>query len=156
MVVAEPRQPRYWLIVASKDHVVRGVSEGICQVNHGKRGPLSRIKKGDWVVFYSPRERFGGEPGFQRFTAVGRVKDDEVYKVHMMTDFDPYRRKVDFRSSSEASILPLIDSLSFIKDKRRWGFPFRFGLFEVPQTDFFVIASAMHCRLERPEEGATR
>jgi hypothetical protein len=48
------------------------------------------------------------------------VKDDEVYKVRMMADFDPYRRKVDFRSGSDVSIRPLIESVSFIKDKKRW------------------------------------
>jgi hypothetical protein len=34
----------YWIIVASKDHVMAGVMEGIAQANHGKLTPLRRTK----------------------------------------------------------------------------------------------------------------
>ena len=61
----------------------------------------------------------------------------------MNPGFHPWRRKVDFVESREAAIRPLIESLSFIEDKQRWGYPFRVGLFEVPEADFFRIAAAM-------------
>jgi predicted RNA-binding protein len=50
---------------------------------------------------------------------------------------------VKFVDCVETPIGPLIDSLSFIKDKKRWGYMFRFGLFEIPQQDFELIKRAM-------------
>jgi hypothetical protein len=35
-----PPTKRYWLGVASKNHVMIGVSQGFAQVNHGRRAPL--------------------------------------------------------------------------------------------------------------------
>lgn len=40
-------------------------------------------------------------------------------------------------------IRPLIDQLSFIEDKQRWGYLFRFGFFEIKQPDFELIARNM-------------
>jgi len=50
---------------------------------------------------------------------------------------------VTFVNCFETPIGPLIDSLSFIKDKTRWGYTFRFGLFEIPRRDFELIKRAM-------------
>lgn len=45
--------PRYWVGVVSKNHVLRGVEGNFCQVCHGKGGPLNRMKKGDYLLYYS-------------------------------------------------------------------------------------------------------
>ena len=34
----------------------------------------------------------------------------------------------------------MLDSLSFIKDKSKWGYAFRFGHFEILRVDFELIA----------------
>ena len=60
---------RYWIVVASRDHVQRGVEEGICQVCHGKEGQLRRMSEGDWIVFYSSKERYDGAEKCRKFTA---------------------------------------------------------------------------------------
>jgi hypothetical protein len=40
--------PRHcWIGVAAKDHVDMGVAGGFIQVNHGKAGPLERMRAGD-------------------------------------------------------------------------------------------------------------
>jgi len=36
-----------------------------------------------------------------------------------------------------------LERLSFIRDKQRWGYPFRAGLIAIPAEDFAIIASAM-------------
>ena len=46
---------KYWIIVASKDHLQRGLAGGFIQANHGKAAPLKRMHVGDWVLFYSPK-----------------------------------------------------------------------------------------------------
>ncbi len=134
---------KYWIIVASKDHVRTGVSEGIAQACHGKVAPLKRMKKGDFIVYYSSKQFFGKMDKCQEFTAIGRVKDDDVYQFRMTPDFYPSRRNIDFFKSKNSSILPLINSLDFIENKKSWGYPFRFGILEINQHDFDLIASQM-------------
>lgn len=46
---------RFWIGVVSKEHVLRGVEGGFCQVCHGKKAPLNRMKKGDYLLYYSPK-----------------------------------------------------------------------------------------------------
>lgn len=134
---------KYWINTISRDHVMRGVSGGFTQAGHGKPNELKRLKAGDWIVFYSPKTSYkDGEP-LQAFTAIGRVQDDELYQVEMAPDFVPWRRNVEFKDCVETPIKPLIDDLSFIKDKTHWGYMFRFGLFSIPEADFKKIQHAM-------------
>lgn len=49
--------------------------------------------------------------------------------------------------ATEVDIAPLIPALTFLPDKRRWGFPFRRGHFEIPAADMTRIAAAMGCDL---------
>jgi hypothetical protein len=127
----------------SRDHVRGGVEGGFTQAGHGKASGLKRLSAGDSLVFYSPKTSLRSGTPLQAFTAIGRVADDEPYRVEMSPGFRPWRRNVKFSRSSEAPIAPLIEELSFIKDKRRWGYVFRFGLFEIPCTDFDLIKTAM-------------
>ena len=134
---------KYWIAVISKDHAMKGVNGNFTQVNHGKEAPLKRMKKDDWLVIYSPRQSMEGSEKYQAFTAIGRVADDEVYSFQMTEDFIPFRRKISYLKSTETSILPLIEDLEFIPNKKSWGFPFRFGFFEITENDFNLIKSKM-------------
>ena len=134
---------KYWIAVASREHVMRGAIGGFCQVCHGKAGPLHLMKNEDWIVYYSPVEQFGGKEPCRRFTAIGQIAEKAPYQFQMNEEFIPWRRDVHFYQSQEIPIEPLIDKLSFIQDKRRWGFPFRRGCFSVPTDDFSLIASLM-------------
>lgn len=132
-----------WVNTISHDHVRAGVADGFTQAGHGKASRLKRLHAGDWLVFYSPKTSLrDGEP-LQAFTALGRVADDELYQVEMAPGFMPWRRNIEFEACVEAPIRPLIDELSFIKDKQRWGYVFRLGLFEIPCRDFDLIKAAM-------------
>jgi predicted RNA-binding protein len=134
---------RYWIIVASKDHVQQGVACGFTQACHGKASPLKRMHPGDWVVFYSSKQEYGKEEKCQCFTAIGQVKEGEVYQMQMAEGFEPFRRNVSFLPCQEISILPLISQLSFIRNKKSWGYIFRYGFFEINEQDFTLIASGM-------------
>lgn len=61
----------------------------------------------------------------------------------MTPDFQPWRRAVEFLPCTEAPIRPLLDDLDFIEDKARWGYRFRFGVFQIDEHDFDVIRAAM-------------
>jgi predicted RNA-binding protein len=134
---------KWWVNTISRDHVQLGVEGGFTQAGHGKASGLKRLAAGDWLVFYSPKTSLRDGERLQAFTAIGRVVDDELYQVEMAPGFVPWRRNVAFLGCVETPIAPLIDELTFIKDKRRWGFVFRFGLFEIPQEDFERIKRAM-------------
>ncbi|WP_019972710.1 EVE domain-containing protein [Mycobacterium sp. 141] len=133
----------YWINTVSRDHVARGVAGGFTQANHGKPHMLRKMARGDWIIFYSPRTTFPDGPPLQAFTALGQVSDDVPYQAEVAPDFRPWRRSMDFQACEEAPIRPLIEDLDFVEDKKRWGYRFRFGVFEIDQHDFEVIRSAM-------------
>jgi hypothetical protein len=137
------RKAKYWIVVASKDHVKNGVSEGIAQACHGKTSPLKRMHKDDFVIYYSGKQFFGKPERCQEFTAIGKVKDEDVYQFQISPDFCPSRRNIDFFECKDIPIRPLINSLNFIQNKKSWGYPFRFGFFEISQHDFDLISSQM-------------
>lgn len=136
--------PRCWVNTVSLDHVLGGVAGGFTQADHGARTRLSRLRTGDRLVFYSPRQSYpDGEP-LQAFTAHGVVRGAEPYQVEMTDTFHPWRLDVDFApGTTPAPIRPLLEHLGFIKDPTRWGYAFRRGLFEVPAEDFDRIVDAM-------------
>lgn len=140
------RETKYWVIVASKDHVKKGIAEGFAQACHGKSAPLKRMRKGDFVIYYSSKQsaRAEGKPDkCQEFTAIGQVENEETYAFQMTADFCPSRRDVTFFEHRDVSILPLINDLEFIQNKQSWGYPFRFGILEINKRDFDLISTRM-------------
>lgn len=133
---------KYWIAVASAEHVRRGRAQGFMQISHGKEAPLKRIKPGDGVVYYSPTEVMGVKDGLQSFIAIGEVRQGEPYRADMGT-FKPFRRDVDWAQAREAPIRPLFDKLGFTTAKSNWGYQLRLGLFEIGAKDFRLIAKAM-------------
>jgi hypothetical protein len=122
-----------------------GVEGGFVQLNHGKRAPLQRLRAGDGLVMYSPRTAYpDGEP-LQSFTAIGTVTLGEIYQVEMAPQFQPFRLDVAFAECRETAIKPLIEELSFIRNKAHWGAAFRYGQLKIPAHDFALIARAMGC-----------
>lgn len=134
---------KYFIGVVSREHVLQGVKNGIAQIGHGKRSGLARMKKGDWFIYYSPKVALDSKEPLQAFTALGQIADDKIYQVEMSETFKPFRRKVNYKNVKETPIAPLIKSLSFIKNKKSWGYVFRYGLVEIPQEDFKLISEQM-------------
>lgn len=134
---------RYWIGIASADHVRRGVREGFMQVCHGKGGPLRRTSQGDAIAYYSPSRKMGIKDGLQAFTACGRIRSGEPYQFDMGGGFVPFRRDVDWIAAGQARIVPMLQQLDFTAGRRNWGQPFRFGLFEISAHDFDLIEEAL-------------
>lgn len=129
----------------SSVHVQIGVEGSFIQLNHGKRAPLQSFRAGDGLVMYSPRtEHPDGEP-LQSFTAIGVIGSEGIYQVEINPEFKPFRIGVQFMPCQETPIRPMIEALSFIKSKTRWGAAFRFGQAKIPLEDFQLIARAMDC-----------
>jgi hypothetical protein len=136
---------RYWIAVASAEHARRGKA-GFMQVNHGKEAPLRRVHPGDGVAYYSPTVTFGGKDKLRAFTLIGRVKPGDIYAGEM-GGWTAHRRDVNWADADDALIAPLLEDLDFTKGKTNWGYQLRFGLFEISQHDFELIARAMGARL---------
>ena len=137
------KKQKFWIAVISKEHALRGIEGNFTQVCHGKQGPLKRMTAGDWLVIYSPKLTMNGTDKLQCFTGLGQVADDVVYPFAMTETFIPFRRNITFEPCQETSILPLINELEFIPNKKSWGYPFRFGFLEISENDFNLISSKL-------------
>lgn len=135
--------PRYWMSVVSRDHMLKGIEWGIAQVCHGKCSPLKRMKAGDWMINYSSVISLEHKEKLQKFTAIGQVKTGEVYQVDMGGGFMPFRVDMQYLPCKEVAIQPFIENLCFILNPKKWGYPFRFGHFEISAADFRLIAGEM-------------
>jgi len=122
---------KYWVIVASKEHVKNGIKGGFAQACHGKATPLRKMSKDDYIIYYSSKEFFTKKDKCQEFTAIGKVKNDNIYQFEMSPSFYPFRLDIEFLKSKDISILPLINDLDFIPNKQKWGYPFRWGILQI-------------------------
>jgi len=137
---------RNWIAVASAEHARRGCAEplnGYMQVCHGKCAPLQRMSPGDLVAYYAPTLRMGGGDRLQKFVSLGVVQPGEPYTFDTGGGFTPFRRDVAYVAAEETSILPLLEQFDFVEDPQRWGYKFRFGLFDISDHDMRLIARAM-------------
>ena len=134
---------RYFIIVAAKDHVAKGVEGGFAQAGHGKKSSLKKMAKGDWVIYYSGKETLEGGKPYQKFTAIGQVTDDAPYQVVVSPNFQPWRRDIDFQRAEDLEIRPLLDDLQFITNREKWGLHLMSGFVEIKRPDFELIAGKM-------------
>lgn len=110
---------------------------------HGRKDLISKPSKGDWIVYYSSKDKLKSGKPLQKFTAIGKIIDSEPYQPDTNNDFKPYRRSVKYSKGNEAEMRPLIEKLSFIKNKKRWGFYLISGFREISKDDFEIIQQAM-------------
>ena len=136
MALAHETATGYWVGIASHDHVLGAVQGGFCQLGHGKEAPVRRLKLGDVIVFYSPRESMGSGAVLQAFTAAGRILDDIPYEAEQSASFRPYRRRTKFFESGQAPVHPLLQDLTFTRGLASWGSAFRRGAFCITPDDF--------------------
>ncbi len=140
---AHPEARSYWIGVTSSDHVALAVAGGFTQLNHGKAGPLERMRAGDGFACYSPRTAYpdGERCRRSRRSAASRARlSSRPTGRTASCRFDAH---AEYLPREPAPIRPLIDSLSFIRSKVHWGAAFRFGFLRVPEEDFARIAAAM-------------
>jgi hypothetical protein len=132
-----------WLGVVSRDHVLRGVEQGMAQIGHGKATGLRRMSAGDGFVYYSPRAAYPKGAPVKAFTAIGRITDDEVWQADE-GEFKPWRRRVTYEPDAvEVPIADLKDRLT-LTAAPNWGYALRRGLLELTPEDFALIYAAMN------------
>jgi len=112
---------RYWIGVVAQDHVEAAVAHGFVQLNYGKAAPLARMQPGDGLAVYSPRATFPDGAPLRAFTAIGRVGDGPIFEVATDEPAVICRRSAAWLDATPAPIKPLLDELSFIRNKEHWA-----------------------------------
>ena len=141
---ASSQRTNHYAIVASLNHAQIAIDGGFAQANHGKLPPMKRLRRGDGVLFYSPKLKYQTLEPCQKFTAIGRVLDEEPFQVEQMEGFEPWRRKVRWEEGvKQVEIKPMLEQLHFVRDKLRWGMSVRRGFFGIAKDDFERIERAM-------------
>ena len=135
----------YWMGVACAEHTRAGRDGGFAQLGHGKHAAVKSLKRGDWIVYYSPREGMGDGDVVQSFTTIGRVTSDEPYQIEQSAEFAPFRVDVDYVSNARpAPIKPLLDRLELTKGRgANWGIVMRGSKRKLSEHDMRMIAKAM-------------
>ena len=135
---------KYWLGVVSKTHVKKGIAGSFAQVCHGKKGPLSRMMPGDWLIYYSPGLQMG-DSDLRAFTAIGKIIDNNIYQFKMAPEFIPFRRDVKYLKAKDVPLSEIKNQLELCQAKS-WGMQLRRGLFEISKHDFELISLAMEIK----------
>jgi len=131
-----------WLGVVSRDHARRGVALGIAQIGHGKKAGLARMRAGDGLVYYSPRETQADTASLRAFTAIGRIADDELWQVDE-GEFSPWRRRVHYDAGTvDVPINGLQSDLELTRGAN-WGYSLRRGLVELSDHDAAILVDAL-------------
>ncbi|HQZ00660.1 MAG TPA: EVE domain-containing protein [Propionicimonas sp.] len=144
---AAQSQTRFWVSTVSLDQVARNVGGGYIQANTEARTRLARLRRGDRIVFYSPRQSHpDGEP-LQQFTACGTVVGAEPYEARVADGSRPWRLGVRFAECEAVPVRPMLSALGFVTDPVHWGMLFRRGMFRIGPGDFDRIAAAMQARV---------
>ncbi|WP_321383538.1 EVE domain-containing protein [uncultured Enterococcus sp.] len=131
---------KFWIGVASKEHVEIGVEGGFAQLCHGKCAPLNRMKAGDWLIYYAPKVSMQTNQPYQKFMAVGQVLEGEAYLFEMYPGFISYRKNVSFQKVTSPLSLEGISKFPIWQDYRS---KLRFGHFEISEELFELIAFSM-------------
>lgn len=135
----------FWMGVASAQHARGGRDGGFAQLGHGKHIAVKSLRKGDWIVYYSPREGMGEGETVQAFTTIGRVTSDAPYRVEQAMGFNPYRVDVEYLKNAEPSpIKTLLNKLHLTRDHGpNWGIVVRGPKRKLEEEDMRLIAEAM-------------
>lgn len=139
----------YWMGVASAHHARAGRDGGFAQLGHGKQSAVRGLKKGDWIVYYSPREEIDGGASVQAFTTIGQIISNRPYQADQSMGFHPHRVDVDYLLSAEpAPIRPLLEELELTRGRKvNWGIVMRGAKRKLSEADFRKIAIAMGVEL---------
>lgn len=135
----------FWMGVASADHAEAGRDGGFAQLGHGKHVAVKSLKRGDWIVYYSPRTALSGGDPVRAFTTIGCVTSDGPYQAEQAPGFYPFRVDVDYIADAERTpIAPLLEILDLTYGLgSKWGMAVRGPKAKLSLHDIKIIAEAM-------------
>ncbi|WZH52114.1 MAG: hypothetical protein PIR53_19130 [Nocardioides alkalitolerans] len=136
-------EPTGWICVLSRADALASIATGTLCLGPRGEGRLRRMRLGDGVAVYSPREGRRTGAVVRRFTAVGTVTGVAPYQGDGAAP-DDWCRAVDLiDTGGEAVAETLLSRLSFVRDEPGWGVVFRPGFLEVTTDDIAVVREAV-------------
>lgn len=103
------------------------------------------MKRGDWLLYHSPKIRLDGNEKLQAFTAFGQILDDRAYPFQMSETFIPFRRNVAYAQMVRDCPLAIARQHS---EWKQYAGLLRYGHFEISPDFFNWITNYM---LRQPE-----
>jgi len=107
-----------------------------------EEGRPGRMRRGDDLVYYSPRESLDSRLPVQAFTAIGTVVDDEVWQADE-GEFRPWRRRVAYVPGARDVPVGALRAELDLTRAPNWGYQLRRGLVPLSDRDVEVIGAAM-------------
>ena len=132
-----------WIGTAAARHVAIAVAGDFAMFSHGRHDAVKKVCPGDWVAYYSPREGLNEGEQLRAFTAIGQALEGEPRQREMAPGAVGWYRRMRWLDARPADVYPLLDRLSFVRDRGHWGMYFRKSLFRIEPDDFALIAGAM-------------
>jgi len=134
----------YWLCVTNRENweVIR--KRRIWGVSSRSASKISKVKRGDTLVFYKIQDKESPSQVVGIFEATSDPFYDE--KPVFSGGVFPHRVRVESRLVPEEPLdfKPLVPKLSFITNKEKWNLHLRGkAMIELPKEDFEAIISAM-------------
>lgn len=142
---------KYWLIVMTRDNFHISLEHNLIGLPESVESIASKVTPGDKVIFYLSREsvkkRMHSFVG--QFVAVGQIKStvsrsnkkiwnpigDKIFPIRCEVDIEVGKHAVDAK--------PLVNSLDFIANKKRWGLSFFRAIREIGQRDYEEISNKL-------------
>ena len=135
----------YWVICITEDNLQIALQEQILGFKQSKCTRVRSFSPGDAVTFYVSRVALTSYRPVQKFVGQAEVKNKPYKSTEIIWKGDLFPIRIELKSISNASceIKPLIDKLSFIKNKKHWGGVFMGGILRIPASDFDLIQETM-------------
>lgn len=127
-----------WIIVADRSNMTRVANSGVFGLN--TRGPLPRVKIGDFLVAYIRGEK--------AFSGLGRVTQEHFTDKNPIFDRGVFPErigvKLDLLPATESKdIWWFLDDLKFPSDKARWSASLIGGIRQIPLEDYQLFAAQL-------------
>src|SRR5206468_1488426 len=115
---------RCWIAVVAQDRAERGRDGSYAELAHGRAGIMELMQPGDGYITYSPRASDPKGAPVQAFTALGYVREGGLYRAADAEGISVFRLPVAYVPVALTPIKPLLDSLTFIRNRQHWGAAF--------------------------------
>ncbi|SER65589.1 EVE domain-containing protein [Tranquillimonas rosea] len=132
----------HWIGVVHRAQARMAREAGQVAFSHGRESLVRGLDVDDTVIYYAPKSDRDGVP-VQAFVAHATVTGAAPYETEFRPGLTGWVRDARFDDVREVPVKPMLDSLSFVPNKRNWGLTFRGGRFSIPPEDYARIAGAM-------------
>jgi predicted RNA-binding protein len=135
----------YWVFSITEDNLQIALRERVIGFTESAARRSGSLAMSDQVTFYVPRQKLASNILVRKF--IGRAEitsatyrsDEQIWKGGTF----PIRIDITPLSTKCCDVKPLINDLTFIKNKHYWGAHFMNTILKIPAADFDLIQKSM-------------